>query len=75
MILAKCAHLGISALDFGGIIQNLRHRREPKHSDRPVSGPKENLLGLADVPFEGHGPGDLGVEAVFGRSSSFSRHV
>ena len=75
MILAKCAHLGISALDFGGIFQYLRHRREPKHSDRPVSGPKENLVGLADVPFEGHGPGDLGVEAVFGRSSSFSRHV
>ena len=60
MILVQCAHLGISALDFGGKFQSLRHRREPKLSDRPVSSPQENLATFADVPFEGHGPSVLG---------------
>ena len=75
MNLVKCAHLGISALDLGGIFQSLAHRREPKHSDRAVSGPDENLAPLADVPFEGDGPSDPRVEVFFGRISSFSRHV
>ncbi len=32
------------------------------HRDRAVIGPHENLATLADVPFEGQRPSDLGVE-------------